>query len=101
MQARKTAWSPTTENVNPNIAQYNESVTGPTVIGPKVTGNVSVNPRASNARPGFIKKKSALSFSVEMPEKDLEMHTDRMKVKQILLNLLCSISLEKNKKTSG
>ena len=36
----------------------------------------------------LIKKKAAVSFSVEMPEKDLEMHTDRTKVKQILLNLL-------------
>ncbi|MBA3646259.1 MAG: PAS domain-containing protein [Gemmatimonadaceae bacterium] len=36
----------------------------------------------------LVKKKSALTFSVEMPDQDLEMHTDRTKVKQILLNLL-------------
>jgi PAS domain S-box-containing protein len=35
----------------------------------------------------LVKKKS-LSFSVEMPSKDLTLHTDRTKVKQILLNLL-------------
>jgi signal transduction histidine kinase len=33
-------------------------------------------------------KKKALAFSVEMPSKDLTLHTDRTKVKQILLNLL-------------
>ncbi len=36
----------------------------------------------------LIKKKEAVSFSVEKPKQDLEMHTDRTKVKQILLNLL-------------
>jgi len=35
----------------------------------------------------LIKKKN-LSFNVEMPSKDLLLHTDRTKVKQILLNLL-------------
>lgn len=35
----------------------------------------------------LIKKKN-LSFNVEMPSKDLVLHTDRTKVKQILLNLL-------------
>ncbi len=33
-------------------------------------------------------KKKQLTFSVEMPSKDLSLHTDRTKVKQILLNLL-------------
>jgi PAS domain S-box-containing protein len=33
-------------------------------------------------------KKKQLSFSVEMPSKSLVLHTDRTKVKQILLNLL-------------
>jgi PAS domain S-box-containing protein len=33
-------------------------------------------------------KKRALSFNVEMPSKDITLHTDRTKVKQILLNLL-------------
>jgi len=35
----------------------------------------------------LIKKKN-LSYNVEMPSKDLVLHTDRTKVKQILLNLL-------------
>ena len=35
----------------------------------------------------LVKKKS-LTFTVEMPSKDLSLHTDRTKVKQILLNLL-------------
>jgi PAS domain S-box-containing protein len=35
----------------------------------------------------LVKKKS-LTFKVEMPSKDLTLHTDRTKVKQILLNLL-------------
>ena len=35
----------------------------------------------------LVKKKS-LTFTVEMPSKDLTLHTDRTKVKQILLNLL-------------
>jgi PAS domain S-box-containing protein len=33
-------------------------------------------------------KKRALTFNVEMPSKDITLHTDRTKVKQILLNLL-------------
>ena len=33
-------------------------------------------------------KKKALTLSIEMPSKDLTLHTDRTKVKQILLNLL-------------
>jgi PAS domain S-box-containing protein len=33
-------------------------------------------------------KKKHLKFSVDMPSKDLTLHTDRTKVKQILLNLL-------------
>jgi len=33
-------------------------------------------------------KKRALTFTVEMPSKDIMLHTDRTKVKQILLNLL-------------
>ncbi len=33
-------------------------------------------------------KKRSLAFNVEMPSKDLTLHTDRTKVKQILLNLL-------------
>jgi PAS domain S-box-containing protein len=33
-------------------------------------------------------KKKQLSFSVELPSKDMKLHTDRTKVKQILLNLL-------------
>ena len=33
-------------------------------------------------------KKKKLSFNVEMPNRDLVLHTDRTKVKQILLNLL-------------
>ena len=33
-------------------------------------------------------KKKQLTFSVEMPSRDLILHTDRTKVKQILLNLL-------------
>ncbi|MFL5564930.1 MAG: ATP-binding protein [Gemmatimonadaceae bacterium] len=33
-------------------------------------------------------KKKQLTFSVEMPSKDLTLHTDRTKVKQIFLNLL-------------
>jgi PAS domain S-box-containing protein len=33
-------------------------------------------------------KKKALTFKVEMPSRDLTLHTDRTKVKQILLNLL-------------
>ncbi|MFL5593380.1 MAG: ATP-binding protein, partial [Gemmatimonadaceae bacterium] len=33
-------------------------------------------------------KKKQLTFNVEMPSKDLTLHTDRTKVKQILLNLL-------------
>jgi PAS domain S-box-containing protein len=33
-------------------------------------------------------KKRALTFDVEMPSKDITLHTDRTKVKQILLNLL-------------
>jgi PAS domain S-box-containing protein len=33
-------------------------------------------------------KKRALTFNVEMPSKDIMLHTDRTKVKQILLNLL-------------
>lgn len=36
----------------------------------------------------LIKKKPAVTFTVETPKDDLEMHTDRTKVKQILLNLL-------------
>jgi signal transduction histidine kinase len=36
----------------------------------------------------LVKKKTGLTFSVETPDTDLELHTDRMKVKQILLNLL-------------
>jgi PAS domain S-box-containing protein len=35
----------------------------------------------------LVKKKS-LTFNVEMPSRDLVLHTDRTKVKQILLNLL-------------
>jgi len=35
----------------------------------------------------LVKKKS-LTFSVELPSRDLTLHTDRTKVKQILLNLL-------------
>ncbi|HZE07444.1 MAG TPA: ATP-binding protein [Gemmatimonadaceae bacterium] len=35
----------------------------------------------------LVRKKS-LAFNVEMPSKDLALHTDRTKVKQILLNLL-------------
>ncbi|HXN75169.1 MAG TPA: ATP-binding protein [Gemmatimonadaceae bacterium] len=33
-------------------------------------------------------KKKQLSFSVDLPSKDMKLHTDRTKVKQILLNLL-------------
>ncbi|MFV3037794.1 sensor histidine kinase, partial [Klebsiella pneumoniae] len=33
-------------------------------------------------------KKRNLSFNVEMPSRNLILHTDRTKVKQILLNLL-------------
>ena len=33
-------------------------------------------------------KKRSLTFTVEMPSKDVTLHTDRTKVKQILLNLL-------------
>jgi PAS domain S-box-containing protein len=33
-------------------------------------------------------KKRALTFNVDMPSKDITLHTDRTKVKQILLNLL-------------
>jgi signal transduction histidine kinase len=33
-------------------------------------------------------KKKALTYSLELPSKDLTLHTDRTKVKQILLNLL-------------
>jgi signal transduction histidine kinase len=36
----------------------------------------------------LIKKKTGLTFAVEAPARDLQLHTDRMKVKQILLNLL-------------
>ncbi len=35
-----------------------------------------------------LMKKKSLTFSVDMPSRDLTLHTDRTKVKQILLNLL-------------